>query len=258
MKNTPIKWILSDLLPIAIAISAVMFITTTENTVHAQAFPMLTDPGFNNPPNNAPIVYSLALSNAIYNTWGIESGAFVPFYRDPSVPFRLPIFPNEGNAMMRMDPVPGAVTQAIQLRNVSAPVFQTAIGSGLAFIDLSADFNVPRLAAGADGYVALRFYNTMSRARPANLISAVFASNNSLDQFRNSWQRINLNNVQVPTGTVRIDAEVGFNNFSLNNLVGLVDAAGMNLRIVPEPTSSSLLSGAIALAFGAFRKRKVG
>src|SRR5262245_21732290 len=124
MKYAPTSSTLRFLLQSAIVLSAVMCIMTTENKVQAQVFPMLTDPGFNNPPNNAPIAYSLALSNAIYNTWGIESGAFVPVYRDRLGPFRIPIFPNEGNAMMRMDPTPGVVTQAIQLRNVSAPVFQ--------------------------------------------------------------------------------------------------------------------------------------
>lgn len=157
--------------------------------------------------------------------------------------------------MLRMNAIGGVLTQAVQLINVTAPNFQAAINSGQAFVDFAACFNVPEDAAGAGGYVSLRFYNTLGVTPPASAIGLNVSSNPSLDGLRNTWQMISINPVQVPVGTLRIDAEVGFNNPRLNGLAGLVDAASLNLQIVPEPASAALAFFGLAVSAGGVYRR---
>ena len=214
--------------------------------VQAQVFPLLTDGGFNNPPTNPPIAYTTAYNTPVFDTWGIELGAFVSLVPNSGLSF---ISPKEGNGMLRENPTGGVVTQAIQFVDLSAPNFQAAIAAGNATIDFSACFNVPANAGGALGYVALRFFNTFSPVGPGSAIATFSASNPSLDPNIGTWEPISLNNVIVPLGTLRVGAEVGFGEARLNQRPGVVDLARMNLTIVPEPTSIALAMLSLAGLF---------
>ncbi|QEG35715.1 PEP-CTERM sorting domain-containing protein [Bythopirellula goksoeyrii] len=238
----------SKLLTFSIALLSVVCLSQAR----AQVFPLLTDPGFNTPPTNAPIAYTTAYNTPVFDTWGIESGAFVPVLLNSGLNL---ITPKEGNGMLRENATGGVATQAIQFVDLSAPIFQAAITAGNATIDLSACFNVPSAAAGAGGYVALRFFNTFNPVGPGSAIATFTASNPNLDANIGTWETIALNNVIVPTGTLRVGAEVGFGNARLNQRPGVVDLAEMNLTIVPEP--SSLVLGLLSIIGLASSRRRL-
>ncbi len=197
---------------------------------------LLVDPGFEaNPLTTA----SNVLNNfpTYQGQWGVESATITGV--DGGVT------PAQGTQMLRMTDDGLVATQAFQVTDVT--VYAGLIDSGGATANLSALFNADKNVPAAIASVYVQFF---SASNYGSQIGTPLNAGLTLDNTPGTWELISVSGA-IPVNTRWILSQVMYNNASLVNNPGYVDAA--RFTVTPEPATLAAL-GLGSLAF--LRRRR--
>lgn len=198
---------------------------------------LLVDPGFEaNPLTTA----SNVLNNfpTYQGDWGVEAATITGV--DGGVT------PAQGTKMLRMTDDGLVATQAFQVTDVT--VYAGLIDSGGATANLSALFNVDKDVPAAVAGIYVQFF---SASNYGSQIGAPLNAGLTLDSNPGTWEIISVSGA-IPVNTRWILSQVLYNNASLMNHPGYVDAA--RFTVTPEPATLAVLTlGSLALR----RRRRV-
>jgi hypothetical protein len=208
---------------------------------------LLVDPGFEaNPLNTA--AYVINTPNPMNpGVWGVEAATITGVDGG--------ITPAQGVKMLRMvDDGQGGATQCMQATDVTS--YAALIDSGAATITMRGLFNASPNLPAAIGGVYVSFFTTSNYASLTGFLS----NGLTLDALPSTWEPISVSGA-IPVGTRWLLSQVVYSDASLlaptgASYAGYVDAAGLEIRAVPEPATMSLLG--LGLAGMILRRKRQG
>jgi hypothetical protein len=214
----------------AIHTVAALALLSTAASVQAN---LLTDPSF----EIGPLLPGIGVITNIpgnASTWGAENGNLVGV--------QGAVVPNSGIQMLEMLDDGAVATQGWQAVNVTGLAAQ--IDAGVVAYSVGAHYNHAGFVSAASASTALAFID--SSALWGNFSGPQVSSGMTLDSNPLSWQIIGSAGI-IPNGTRWLVIQVAYGNASMAipgavNAPGYVDDAWIEVRVIPEPTSLSLLA----------------
>jgi hypothetical protein len=190
---------------------------------------LLTNPGFEN--SALTPITSVLGSPFSTGVWGYEASTIVTATGG--------VIPSGGTHMLSMTTDFNTDTQTLQSVDVSA--YATDINAGLLTANFGALFNVSGNVPAAVAGIFLQFYDSSHNFVGATNIS----SSLNLDASANTWQPISLTNIPVPVNTNYLLAQVLYNDASLQNVNGTLDAGYVDDAVLTMDRSTTPEPGAL-------------
>ncbi len=191
-----------------------------------------------------------------FGTWGGDGSAYVGT--------TFGISPFEGSRMMRFLTADQSLSSTSLIdsqyhQNIDLAAFSAAIAQGKEVFSASAMFN--RVAGNAQTDTEFQLQITAKSGTPSSFTDLGSATSVLFsDSDPATWEKVSIDNFQLPLGTTFVTLEVVATENIFNNTSGteydghFVDAVTVQATTVPEPGSALLLAVACS-AFMARRQR---